>query len=417
MCLPLSSASGEATPFVDCLFTSVSATCVTGLATLDTGLYWSLFGQLVILCMIQIGGLGFMTIIAMLYILVGKNITLGERKLLMQSAGGTDLAGIIKIAKRAVAVTACAEFLGAAILFFRFLNLLPPLKAAYFAVFHSISAFCNAGFDIMSQLGSASFSGFSGDFTINITIMLLIILGGVGFLVWNDVFQSRFNPKRFSLHTRIVLCATTVLLVGGTVLFYFSERNHAFLGMTEWQKWLAAAFQSVTTRTAGFFTVDMTSLSDSGSILSMILMMIGGSPGSTAGGIKTTTFVLLLAATLSCARNRGSTVIFKRRIEDETVRQATAIVTIYLSAVLFSAALLCGIEGIGVREAGFEVTSAIATVGLSQNITPTLCTLSKLLVAFLMYAGRIGGLSLVLVLAERRNRIPTNRPIGKILIG
>ncbi len=359
-----------------------------------------------------------MTLIATVFLMFRRRISLGNRKMLMQTTGGIQISDIIKIVKRAIAVTAAFELLGAIVLFLRLCSFeLSPMRAAYFAVFHSVSAFCNAGFDIMSGIGSASFSAFSGDIVVNITLIVLIISGGLGFLVWSNIFSSRFKPSRFELHTKIVLTASAVLILGGTLIFYLTERNHAFSGQSGGEKLLSALFHSVSLRTAGFFTADMSTLSEGGSLLSCVFMLIGGSPGSTAGGIKTTTFIMLIAATVSCIRNRSGTIIFKRKINEDTIRQAMAIVFIYVFAAVGSCAVICAIEGIGMREVLFEVTSAIGTVGLSQNLTATLSNASQYIIMFLMYAGRLGGLSLVLALAEKRVRIPTDRPLGKILIG
>lgn len=415
--LPVSSRDGTSTPFINSLFTAVSSTCVTGLSVYDTYSHWSLFGQIVILCMIQIGGLGFMTIITMFSLLMKKSMSLHERRLLMQSAGSMDLNNINKLLKSIFIGTFIFEFIGTVLLSLRFCGQMGLGKGIWYAVFHSISAFCNAGFDLMGQFGSSSFSAFSDDILVNATLIFLITMGGLGFLVWNDLLQNKYHFKNYSLHTKIVLVTSSILLFGGTVLFFFTEKNHAFADMNMKGKIISSFFQSATTRTAGFFTVDQSSLSNSGSILSVILMLVGGSSGSTAGGIKTTTFAVFLISNFCLARNNDNIVLFKKRLDTSTVKQAGSIVCVYITGVILSSFIICAIEPFGLREVIYETSSAIATVGLSMNMTPSLSMISKMIIIFLMYTGRIGGLSMIMVLAEKRERVPLERPVGKIMIG
>lgn len=414
--LPISSKSGTWTPFEDSLLTATSATCVTGLAVYDTGAHWTTFGQLVIITLIQIGGLGFMTIITMFSFFTKRQISMRERHILMQSAGNMNLGGIVKLIKRIIIGTFIIEGMGAVLLSIVFVPEIGA-KGIYYAVFHSISAFCNAGFDILSNVGSASLSGYANNVLLNVTVMLLIIIGGIGFLVWSDILKWKFKFRKYELHSKIVLVTTAVLLILGAVVFFFTERNYAFRNMGTGESILASVFQSVTTRTAGFYSVPQGELSNSGTVMTILLMFIGGSPGSTAGGIKTTTFAVIIVSTIACARNRDSVTVFKRRIADDVVRQSTAIVSIYMAAVLASSAVICALEPITLRESLYEVVSAIGTVGLSMDVTPTLCTASKIIITVLMYAGRLGGLSLVMALAEKREKVPINRPVEKILIG
>ncbi|MDY4413813.1 MAG: TrkH family potassium uptake protein [Ruminococcus sp.] len=415
--LPVSSRDGSVTPFIDSLFTAVSSTCVTGLSVYDTYSHWSLFGQIVILCMIQIGGLGFMTIIVMLSLIRKKGTSLHERRLLMQSAGSIELDGVNKLLKNIFAGTFIFEFIGAVLLSIRFCGQMNFGQGIWYAVFHSISAFCNAGFDLMGQFGNTSFSAYSDDWLVNLTLIFLITMGGLGFLVWNDLLKNKFHFRNYSLHTKIVLSTSAILLIGGTVIFFFTERNHAFSNMSTPHQILCSFFQSATTRTAGFLTVDQSELSNSGSIVSALLMFVGGSSGSTAGGIKTTTFAVFLISNFCFARNNDNIVVFKKRLDTSAVKQAGSIVCVYISLVLVSSFIVCIAEPLGIREVFYETISAIATVGLSMNITPTLGTLSKIIIAMLMYTGRIGGMSMVMVLAEKKDRSPLERPVGKILIG
>ena len=415
--LPIASRNRTVTPFINSLFTAVSSTCVTGLSVYDTYSHWSLFGQLVILCMIQIGGLGFMTIIVMLSLLRKKGTSLHERRLLMQSAGSIEMYGINKHLKSIFTGTFLFEFVGAVLLSFRFCGQMGIKKGIWYAVFHSISAFCNAGFDLMGQFGETSFTDYSDDWLVNLTLIFLITMGGLGFLVWNDLLKNKFHFRNYSLHTKIVITTSFVLLFGGTVVFFFTEKNHAFAGMSIPNQILCSFFQSATTRTAGFFTVQQADLSNSGSIISSVLMFIGGSSGSTAGGIKTTTFAVFIISNFCFARNNDNIVAFKKRFDTSAVKQAGSIVCVYISAVIVSSFIICAIEPFGIREIFYETISAIATVGLSMNMTPSLSIVSKIIIALLMYTGRIGGMSMVMVLAEKKDRSPLERPVGKILIG
>ncbi|MBP3359715.1 MAG: Trk family potassium uptake protein [Clostridia bacterium] len=415
--LPISSRSGE-TPFLGAMFTATSATCVTGLVIYDTYSHWTLFGQLVILAMIQIGGIGFMTIIAMLSVFMKRRISLHERRLLMESAGTIRIAGVVKLVRRVFFGTFIFEGIGALVLTVRFLPEMGLAQAFYNAVFHSVSAFCNAGFDIMGK--SAPFSSLTAyklDPVVNITISMLIIMGGLGFLVWNDCIQSRFNFKKYELHSKLVFTTTLLLLVIGTVLFFFLERNGEMAGLTVPQRLLVSFFQSVTPRTAGYNTIDINKLSDSGKVLTTILMFIGGSPGSTAGGIKTTTFLVLILGAVSASRHTPSINVFRRRLDEHIVKRASAIFTIYVSVVLAALMIICELEPFDAEKILFEVVSAIGTVGLSMGITPQLCTASRIILMILMFGGRVGGLTLMLVLAEKRINIPLDRPYEKILIG
>lgn len=415
--LPIAARSGDRTPLIDCFFTATSATCVTGLTVLDTYMHWSSFGHVIILGLIQIGGLGFMTIITMFSIFTRKHISLYERRLLMQSAGTIRLSGIITMIKRVVIGTFCVEGMGAVFLSLRFCPKLGFAKGLWYAVFHSVSAFCNAGFDLMGRFNEVSLTGYYNDPLVCITLMVLIVIGGLGFLVWSDVIKCRFVFKKMELHSKLVLTVTALLVFGGAAVLFMTEKNGAFKGMTTGEQVLSAFFQSITLRTAGFFTFDQSKLSNSGYILSTLLMFIGGSPGSTAGGVKTTTMAVAFLNLISVARNNDDVVIFKRKINNKVVIQSVAIIGIHILMASIAIFIICYLEPIGLREVIYESVSAISTVGISMGITSDFNVASKLFIAGLMYSGRIGGMTIVLAIAENSHKVKLERPEEKILIG
>lgn len=415
--LPIAARSGVRTPLIDCFFTATSATCVTGLTVLDTYMHWSSFGHVIILVLIQIGGLGFMTIITMFSIFTRKHISLYERRLLMQSAGTIRLSGIITMIKRVVIGTFCVEGMGAVFLSLRFCPKLGFAKGLWYAVFHSVSAFCNAGFDLMGRFNEVSLTGYYNDPLVCITLMVLIVIGGLGFLVWSDVIKCRFVFKKMELHSKLVLTVTALLVFGGAAVLFMTEKNGAFKGMTTGEQILSAFFQSITLRTAGFFTFDQSKLSNSGYILSTLLMFIGGSPGSTAGGVKTTTMAVAFLNLISVARNNDDVVIFKRKINNKVVIQSVAIIGIHILMASIAIFIICYLEPIGLREVIYESVSAISTVGISMGITSDFNVASKLFIAGLMYSGRIGGMTIVLAIAENSHKVKLERPEEKILIG
>ena len=310
------------------------------------------------------------------------------------------------------------EFAGAVLLAIRFVPDFGWGQGIYFSIFHSISAFCNAGFDLMG--GRAPFSSLTAyvdDPFVSLTICVLIVVGGLGFLVWHDLARNKFRWRKYQLHTKLVLTTTVALILGGWLLFFVFERDASMAGMTVPQRLLASLFQSVTPRTAGFNTVDMAALSESGNLLTDIFMLIGGSPGSTAGGIKTTTVAVLVLSAISSACGRTRVNAFRYNIDRDTIRQACSILTIYLTMALVAILAICAVEPITLKQAVFEVCSAIGTVGLSMGVTPTLAIASRVIIILLMYAGRIGGLTFVLLFSERRTEPPVDRPNGKILLG
>ncbi|NLG02604.1 MAG: Trk family potassium uptake protein [Clostridia bacterium] len=418
LCLPVASAKSQWTPFLDAMFTATSATCVTGLVVYDTYTHWSLFGQIIIIILIQIGGIGFMTVITMFSLVLKRNISLHERKLIMQSAGAINVGGIVALVKKVAALTFLIEGTGACLLAIRFIPERGIADGIYAAVFHSISAFCNAGFDLMGKYEEfSSLTRYPSDPIVNLTICALILIGGLGFSVWSDLGKNKLRWSRYQLHTKLVLMMSGILLIGGTILFFIFEFHATQEGMSFLERLTASLFEATTPRTAGFNTTDINALSESGSILTIVLMFIGGNPGSTAGGIKTTTLlVLIMSISATCSHSPNITV-FKRKLEDTIARQAAAIVSIYMIAILAASLVICAIEPINLRQVLFETVSAAGTVGLTTGITPGLSALSKCIIMFLMFGGRVGGLSLALVLSEKRVHVPIERPLEKIMIG
>lgn len=419
--LPISNREGVWTPYIDALLTATSATCVTGLVTLDTFIYWNWFGQILILLLIQIGGLGFMTFVTLFSFALGRRIGLFERTLIAQSAGSFTKGGILRLIKRILFFTFAVEIAGAALLSIRFCQDFGAGMGIYFGIFHSISAFCNAGFDLMGIGGSAfsSLTAYSDDVLVNLTICGLIIVGGMGYVVWSDIWDKRFRYRQYRLHTRIVLCATLILVFVPALLLYAFEHNGVLEGMGAGEGFLACLFQAVTPRTAGFNTVNLAELSDSSILLIQILMFIGGNSGSTAGGVKVTTMVVILFGLYSSVRGHKDIVIGKRSLDLSLAKQAMSLFTIYLIFVLTATLIICAIEPpeVALRDVSFECISAIATVGLTTGITPGLHAASKFIVTLLMFAGRLGVLTLASAMMTSKVHPNIKRPTEKILIG
>lgn len=416
--LPLSSRTGEATPFLDCLFTATSASCVTGLVTVDTYTHWSLFGKLVILVMIQIGGLGFMTIATFFFLLINRRMGLRGREILSESISSIQLGGILRLAKKIIAVTAIVEGAGAVLLSIRFCPEFGFWRGAFMGVFHSISAFCNAGFDLLGGLGQyGSFVPYYNDLLVNIVLVLLIVIGGLGFLVWDDVLRYGFRLKKYRLHSKIVLTATAVLLFGGAIILFFTEKTAACAGMNAGERILTALFGSATARTAGFNTIDVGGMSEGGKLTTIILMFIGGSPGSTAGGIKTTTVFTLLIYAFSYVRRERSFGVFGRRLEDGALHKAAAVFFTNLCLMLIATVLITGIDRLPLSDTLFETTSAVATVGMSTGITRSLSAASRVIIIVLMFCGRVGSLSFAGALATKKEPPRVSDPVEKVIIG
>jgi len=417
--LPIASRNNISAGFVNALFTATSATCVTGLVVFDTFIQWSFFGQMVILLLIQIGGLGFMTIVTMFSFLLKRKIGLKERELLRESVNTMYIGGIVRLTKKILIGTFLLESVGALVLSMRFIPEMGLAAGVYNGIFHSVSAFCNAGFDLMGRFGeNSSLTRFSGDAVVNLTVVVLVITGGIGFFVWDDLTKNKYYFKKYQLHTKIVLSMTAFLIVFGAVSFYIVEVNNLLSEMTMGERVIASVFSAVTPRTAGFNTVNTAALSPAGRLLTMILMFIGGSPGSTAGGIKTTTFAVILISLWSSLKNTKCDNIFGRRLEDNALKRASAVITIYLLLTI-SAALLVSAANVSLllEDVLFEAFSAIGTVGLSTGITGSLNAFGRIAITLLMYCGRVGSLSFALLFTEQRISSFVQNATEKINIG
>lgn len=416
--LPISSRDGRFTDPLTALFTATSATCVTGLAVVDTYQYWSVFGRVFLLILIQIGGLGFMTIGVFMAVLMRRNIGLKERGILQESMNTLQIGGVVRLVKKIIIATLAFEGVGAALLSVRFVPEMGWLEGICNGIFHSISAFCNAGFDLMGKKEEySSLVAYSGDVIVNVTIMLLILLGGAGFVVWDDLQKKKFRVKEYLLHTKIALTMTVILVFGGAFAIYLLERNGLMVDMGAKETVLTSLFASVTARTAGFNTIDTGAMSAGSKLVTIALMFIGGNPGSTAGGIKTTTFAVMLIFVWANLRNSHGSNIFRRRLEEEEIRKASIVVTINLLLAVAAAILLCALQDFPMEDILLEVFSAIGTVGMSSGITRGMGTVSRLVLIVLMYCGRIGSMTFALSFTERKKVAPVQLPAEKIIIG
>ena len=398
--LPASSTEGYITHFVDALFTATSATCVTGLVVMDTGSYYSLFGQIVILLLIQIGGLGIMTISTAFALMLGQKISLNVQTLMHKVVGETPVIDVLKLLRSTVLVTVIIEIIGAVFLFIGFAKEMPTAQAIYYALFHSISAFCNAGFSLWSN----NLCSYVQSPLVNLSITFLIILGGLGFAVLIDIYHYFFAKciiKKLTLHSKIVLSTTALLLISGFLGLYISEYNSSMKGFTIARRVLGSWFQSVTARTAGFNTIDISLYSSASVLITVILMFIGASPGSTGGGIKTTTFAVLILSVVSMLTGKQDLVIFKRKISLSNARESTTLATLALTIIIVILFVLMLTEPFPFEQILFEAFSAFGTVGLSMGITAKLSYIGKLLITLLMYIGRIGPLTLIYALSIR----------------
>ncbi|WP_295588318.1 TrkH family potassium uptake protein [uncultured Oscillibacter sp.] len=411
--LPIASRSGQPLPFLDALFTSASATCVTGLVLYDTWTQFTLFGQVVILLLIQVGGLSFMTVTIFISMLLGRRIGLHSRAVLMDTVGALQMAGIVRLTRRILKVTAVCEGLGALALLFWFCPRY-GLRGIWMSVFHAVSAFCNAGFDLLGT--GTSLTTAAGEPLLNIVLMLLIISGGLGFLVWDDILTHKFRFSKWRLHSKVAFTGTLAALVLGTAAFYILEGDYAFAGVPSSQKLLMAAFQSVTPRTAGFNTADLMALSESGKLLTMILMFIGAGSGSTGGGIKINTFAVLVLSALARVRRREDVELFGRRLDSGDIYKAFSVVSMYFMTCMAGCMVLC-LDGISMDGALFESLSAMGTVGLTLGVTPTLPTASKIVVTLMMFAGRVGSMTVLMAMVRDRPAAKLRKIPEKILIG
>ena len=423
--LPFATKSSQSTSYINALFTSASATFITGLAPYDTATHWTLFGQLVILFLVQLGGLGFMTIVSIIFVMFKQGMGLHERRVMMMDAGGgSNALGVKKLVIRIVVGSLIIEAAGALLLCIRFIPQFGALKGIYFSIWHSVSSFCNAGFDLMGvgiDGRSLSLTGYATDPLVSLTVCLLIILGGLGFCVWGDFIDCRFNLKKAQLNTKVILVVNAILLFGGTVLFLIFERNNpSYEGYNFGQKLLASFFNSTTARTAGLSTTPIDSMSDSGYLLTLLLMFIGGSSGSTAGGLKVGTFAVITMGMIGVFRGRRDINIGKRRIEYSLVSRSLAILTACLMTIILSTMIICAVEKpevVNFHDALFQSVSALSTTGLGICDIASQCWLSKLILIILMFAGRVGILTFALALGEKRTAAEIRRPVENILIG
>jgi trk system potassium uptake protein TrkH len=413
--LPAASVSGMPLSFVNALFTATSAVCVTGLAVVDTGTFFSFFGQMVIIILIQLGGLGIMTFATMISVAIGKKINLRERLLIQETLNQEGFSGVVRLALHVIKYTFLIEFIFGSILAFH----LYPIygnKALYMGYWHSISAFCNAGFDLFGNYDSLV--NFKGDVVVNLSIMSLIILGGLGFIVLEDVLAKR-NFKSLKAHSKIVLISTAVLIFGGTVSLWLMEHNNidTIANLSGMDQWMACMFQSVTSRTAGFNTLPIEKMTDSSLLFLIMLMFIGASPTSTGGGVKTTTFVVVLLTVWSLLHEKSDIEVFNRRIGKKAVNKAFAIFILALFLILVVTLLISWNDNIPVIQVLFEVVSAFGTVGLSVGITRDLSEISKLLLVLTMYAGRVGVLTFAMLLLQKPRPEKIKYPEEKVIIG
>ena len=398
--LPISTTGGNVTPFNETLFTATSAVCVTGLVVQDTGSYWSTFGQAVILALIQIGGLGVVTVAASFALLSGRRISLMQCSTMQDAISAPKVGGIVRLTRFILRGTFLIELLGA-------LAMLP--------VFHSISAFCNAGFDILGTESNRypSLTGYAGSPVINITIMLLIVIGGIGFLTWDDIFENKWRFHRYRMQSKVILVTTGLLIFLPAVFFFFSD----FSALPAENRLLASFFQSVTPRTAGFNTVNLSAMSGASQGVMILLMLIGGSPGSTAGGMKTTTLAVLIANATATFRQRDSAQFFGRRVDCSSVKTAATILTMYLVLFFGGAVFISAYENLPLSACLYETASAVGTVGLTLGITPQLRIPSQMVLILLMYLGRVGGLTLIYAALSSKKVGNARLPQEKITIG
>ena len=411
--LPVSCQGRHMTPFVDALFTATSAVCVTGLIVRDTATYWSSFGQAVILLLIQIGGMGVITVAASITMVSGRKISLMQRSTMQEAIAAPKVGGIVRLTGFIVKITLLLELLGAMVMapvFCRDFG----LRGLWMALFHSVSAFCNAGFDLMGiRAPFSSMTTYASQPVINLTIMLLIVTGGIGFLTWDDIRTNGRHLSKYRMQSKVILSTTAILLVLPALYFYFAE----FAALPPAQRLLCSLFQAVTPRTAGFNTADFASLSEAGQSITIGLMLIGGSPGSTAGGMKTTTIAVLFATALSTFRRREHAHFFGRRIDDDVVKNAVTIFLMYLSLCFCGGLVISMAEGLPILTCIFEAASAVGTVGLSLGITPGLGGLSRTVLILLMFFGRVGGLTVVFAALSGIPKKVSKLPREKITVG
>nr|WP_297885281.1 potassium transporter TrkG [uncultured Blautia sp.] len=412
--LPFATRDGQGASFSDGLFTATSAVCVTGLIVHDTATYWSEFGQAIILALIQIGGMGVVTIAVSIAVASGRKIGLMQRSTMQEAISAHQVGGIVRLTKFILKTSILIELIGALILSPVFCRDFGLLKGIWYSVFHSVSAFCNAGFDLIGiREQYSSLTTYVTNPVINLTIMILIITGGLGFVTWADIQKNKLHFRKYTMQSKVILTVTSILLILPAVYFFFCE----FTGLSLGERVLSSMFQAVTPRTAGFNTVDLTLISETGLFLMIVLMLIGGSPGSTAGGMKTTTIAVLFSSALSVFRKQDSAHFFGRRVPDSTVKNAATIFLMYVTLFLGGGMIISYIEEVPLVSALFETSSAIGTVGLSLGFTPTLGMVSRIILILLMFFGRVGGLTLIFAALSERTSFGSRYPQEKITVG
>ena len=412
--LPFSTLDGTGATFLDALFTSTSAVCVTGLIVRDTATYWSSFGHAVILTLIQTGGMGVITVTIAVSVLSGRQISLKQRSTLQEAISAHKVGGIVRLTSFIIRTTILLELLGACMMAPAFIKELGLGKGIWYALFHSISAFCNAGFDLMGiKSPYSSLTYFVVHPIINISILSLIVLGGIGFLTWDDIKTHRHMLRKYRMQSKVILVTTALLILFPALYFFFFEFEEAPIRERIW----SSLFQAITPRTAGFNTADLTQISEVGTAITILLMLIGGSPGSTAGGMKTTTLAVMLSTAISVFRRREHTHFFGRRISENTIRNAATILMIYIILFLTGGFLISHLEHLPLLTCLYETTSAVGTVGLTLGITPTLGTASRIILILLMYIGRVGGLTLIFSTVSGNLGNTAKLPLEKLTVG
>ena len=412
--LPAATCDGAGASLTDALFTSTSAVCVTGLVRHDTATYWTAFGQTVILLLIQIGGMGVVTVAVSAAVLSGRKIGLMQRSTMQEAISAHHVGGIVRMTKFILKTTFFIELTGTVLLAPVFCKDFGFFKGIWYALFHSVSAFCNAGFDLLGvREPFSSLTTYSAQPLVNFTIMALIIIGGIGFLTWEDIKKNTWHFRKYRMQSKVILTVTAALILFPAIYFFFCEFSHLPLG----ERILNALFQSVTPRTAGFNTADLTAFSQTGQMLIILLMLIGGSPGSTAGGMKTTTIAVMISTAVSVFFQRQHTQFFKRRIPEEAIKSAATVFLLYILLFLTGGMVISSVEHIPLLPALFETASAIGTVGLSLGITPGLGLISQMILILLMFFGRVGGLTLIFAALSVSKTSCAKYPQEKITVG
>ena len=412
--LPIATRSGNSTSFSDALFTATSAVCVTGLIIHDTATYWSVFGQGIILLLIQIGGMGIVTIAVSIAVVSGRKIGLMQRSTMQEAIAAPNVGGIVRRTKFILKTAIFVELIGAAILAPVFCRDFGFFKGIWYALFHSISAFCNAGFDLMgAKKPFSSLTSYSMQPVVNTTIMVLIVIGGIGFLTWEDIKNNKWHFKKYRMQSKVILVTSVILIIVPAIFFFLFD----FTGLPPGEKILASLFQSVTPRTAGFNTADLTAMTESSKAIMILLMLVGGSPGSTAGGIKTTTLAVLILNAFSVCRKKNDTEVYGRRLECSAVKSASTIAVIYFLLFFIGGIIISTAESMPLSACLYETASAVGTVGLTLGVTPQLSVFSQFILIVLMYLGRVGGLTLIYAAISNKNQSGAKLPLEKITVG